>query len=322
MEDEIKKELKKAFVEDCKRKWKLFHDKLSPFAMYTDDIMEKCDSYEIWSELMNDARRAKVNLREHGREAKRIKREFAPQAEPVKPIKPLEDYTTEELQKLYKVQSVCILTEWFKNRKRYHNEPIIDILDVTKTQQDHLRFLNVCKIKNIVHQLETDEDVDNIEKENLLNQKIVFETCNEVLFWCAGGFVQVKQMYDAGKEVQNPVELFNELHEYDDFDIKFGRATKWDIYLFIWSTLRYCSAKELANLLKLSEKKFIVRDVGRPVVEKVILKFDRFGNLVETFKSRQECMEKDNIGKQCLSHVITGKRKAYHGFKYVEKESI
>ena len=309
----MEKELKDSYVKECKRKWSLFKDRLEPYIVYDDETMENCNDYEIWYNIMNEAKKAGIRLNETKRVMKnRVEKESVK----IEPIKSLSEYSNDDLKKLYKSCITYNVTEWFRHRKIYAHDQIISSLDVSNCSQDDLRFLNICKINNILNKLEKSKD-----DASLLNEKFALEVCNEVLFWCAGGFVQVKEFYDKGMAVQNPVDLYNELHEFDDEDIEFGKATKFDVYLFIWNTLRFCSAEELGKLLKLADKNFVIYDdAGRPKSNKKIYKYDRFGNLVATFENRQECIEKECMGKSCLSNVISGKRKAWHGYKYVEKE--
>lgn len=50
-----------------------------------------------------------------------------------------------------------------------------------------------------------------------------------------------------------------------------------------------------------------------------INKYDKDGNLIETYKDRQECIEKNGISKGSLSNHLSGKRKTLKGYIYMEE---
>lgn len=69
------------------------------------------------------------------------------------------------------------------------------------------------------------------------------------------------------------------------------------------------------ELIKVVEKEKLRK---RRLIGKKIEKYDKDGNLVATFKDRQDCIKQDNISKQSLYNVLKGKRKTYKGFIYKE----
>lgn len=311
IETNVNEELKQQYVNCCIEKYKEFEDKLRPYVI-TEDI-EKIP-YEEWRNIMLRAKNDGVILKHR----KSIKKE-----EPAAPIKPLNEYDNEVLKKLYKSYSLYIVTEWFKYRKRYKSDTNIECLSIhdgNYYEQASTRVINNSRIRTIETYLMNEKYKDEDEKQRLIIEKTALEVCNEVIFWCGGGFMELKKMFDEGKNVQNPIDIYNELHESDDIDIEYGRGTKFDIYLFIWETLRFCDLKTLCKLSTYADKKFEIVENHRPRLNKKIYKYDRLGNLIATFENRQDCIEKDGIGKECLSRVINSKRKAYHGFRYEEEK--
>ncbi len=62
------------------------------------------------------------------------------------------------------------------------------------------------------------------------------------------------------------------------------------------------------------------KSAHRPSKEQKIYKYDLQGKLIATYKNRAECINANNISKQALYNVITGKRKQHKGYKYVEEK--
>jgi hypothetical protein len=237
-------------------------------------------------------------------------------------IRKLEDYSNEELKRLYNSFSLYIVTEWMKYRKRYKNDQNISVLLVSDKPYDtqlDVRFFNSMKCKTIEMKLELKDYKTEEEKQQMINEKTVLKIFNEVLFWFAGGYEALEKDYETGKNVMDPDELYEELHESDDIDREYNKATKYEMYKFIWETLRFCDAKTLGKLCRLSNSKFEFNKPHRPTKNLPIYKYDKEDNLIEIFKNRSECIEKDNISKAALSMVLSGKRTQYKGYKYREK---
>lgn len=239
-----------------------------------------------------------------------------------KDFRKIEDYSIDELKRLYRSISLYMVTEWMKYRKRYKNDQDINALTVTDDaygKELYARFFNSIRCKTIEMRLANNDYKTPEEKQLLINEKTVLKVLNEVLFWCAGGYEQLKKDYNKGCKVRKPSDMRKELHETDYIDKFYKKATKIEIYKFIWETLRFYDAKTLGNLCRLSDNKFETNDPHRPAKNKPIYKYDKDGNLIAAFPNRDECIKKDNISKEALSMVLSGKRKQYKGFKYVEE---
>lgn len=243
-----------------------------------------------------------------------------------KAIKPIEAYSNDELKKLYKSYTLYLITEYIcKEKKRKKDNSIngISALNIEGEHYSHpddVRFFNLVRIRNIENKLNTERYKDENEEQALRIEKTVLSECNEVLFWYAGGIEKLEEDYDAGKQVMDPNELYESLHEQDDFDIEYGRATKEEIYTFIWETLRYCNVETLKKLTKLADKKFEIKKAHRPSNNKKIYKYDKENNLIETFENRLDCIEKEGISKSSLSNVLSGTRKTLNGYIYIEED--
>ena len=73
--------------------------------------------------------------------------------------------------------------------------------------------------------------------------------------------------------------------------------------------------KQFIETVKKEKKE---RQMSKRRKGKKIEKYDTDGNLICTYKDRQDCMKHEGMSKQCLSNVLTGKRKTYKGYIYNE----
>ena len=306
-----------AYVNECRKKWSQFKDRLRQFSAFSDEIMDECTDYNIWRQLMIEARKAGVTLRTTKKMRKNIT-----DTEKKAAIKPLSDYSHNELKSLYKSLSLYTVTEWFKHIKRYRNDVNVRLLCVDErpyNDETDKRFFNRLKIRTIEEKIDSGSFRSENEKYLLMVEKTTLEICNEVIFWCGGGIEALEQNYKEGKNVIDPNELREELHMADDLAQNNGRATLLEVYQFIWNTLRFCDVSELCELTKLADKKFIVNPNHRPKNNKKIYKYDKDGNLVAEYNNRNDCMKYEKVSKQALYNVVSGRREYLKGFKYVEK---
>ena len=250
------------------------------------------------------------------------------------PIKSLNEYTTEELRKLYKSYTLYLVTEHIRRELTTQNNKygyeMVSQLYVDNDNEnkyyhhDMVRFYNNISITNLENKLD-DESLSDTVKRNIKDKIYYYKVCNEVLFWNAGGYEKLIEDYDNNADVNDlndPDELFEELHSQDFLDEELGRPTKEEIYNFIWETLRYCDVKTLRRLLNYADKKFDIAPAHRPKYNKKIYKYDKEGNLIDTFNDREDCITKDNVTKNALSMHLTGKRKTLKGFIYKEEETV
>jgi hypothetical protein len=93
-----------------------------------------------------------------------------------------------------------------------------------------------------------------------------------------------------------------------------------DIYDFIINNLQYASIEDLKKLCKLNEKDFLIKGKGRKSKNKKIFKYDLEHNLLNTYPNRNACIDAEQISKQSLYNVLSGKRKQLKGFIYEEEQ--
>ena len=239
-----------------------------------------------------------------------------------KSVRTLESYSNDELKKLYKSFTLYIVTEWLKIMQKKKKDALwrVNPINAKKYEDGNwLRSFNGLRVQTIEMKLQSKNYNDEQERKELQYEKVVLNTINDVLFWFDGGIEELEKNFEAGCYVRDPDELYEELHENDDIDKEYNRATKEEILKFIWETLRFCDYNTLTRLCKLADMKFEFRAAHRPQKNLKIYKYDKDNNLIETFANRAECIEKEGMTKSTLSNVLSGKRKSYNGYIYMEE---
>jgi len=112
-------------------------------------------------------------------------------------------------------------------------------------------------------------------------------------------------------DIRSVDDMECELHMNDQMDIKQGLATDYQVYEFVWNTLQYLNIEELSRLLKFAETglenkwTFITASAGRKSRNSEIKQIDlETGKVVNTFKTRNELIDKLGIKKSHLSQCI------------------
>ena len=93
-----------------------------------------------------------------------------------------------------------------------------------------------------------------------------------------------------------------------------------DMYDFVINNLQYASIEDLKKLCKLNSKHFLIKGKGRKSFNKKIFKYDLKHNLLNTYPNRNACIDAEQISKQSLYNVLSGKRKQLKGFIYEEEQ--
>lgn len=93
-----------------------------------------------------------------------------------------------------------------------------------------------------------------------------------------------------------------------------------DMYDFVINNLQYASIEDLEELSKLNPNHFLLKGKGRTSRNKKIFKYDLNHNLLNTYINRNACMDAEQISKQALYNVLSGKRKTLNGFIYEEEQ--
>jgi len=233
-------------------------------------------------------------------------------------MKKLEEYKIEELKRLYKSYSLYIVTKWFRLYQKIHNTNEyrffkIDNPDCYETAQWNRVFIGL-KIKSINTDIDLGKYRSTAELNNMKCEKLALNICGEVLLYCTN---RINELDEDAKE-----RSLKELHEQDNVDKEYNRATKEEIYNFIWNTLRFCDIKELTGIIKSCDNQFQLKDniyYHRPPNNKRIFKYDMCGNLIATFLNRADCIEKEGMTKSTLSKILTNINLKYKGYKYKEE---
>ena len=128
-----------------------------------------------------------------------------------------------------------------------------------------------------------------------------------------------KGCYKSNKELSlammhsNAYKYIRELLKEDDNNHS-------DMYDFVINNLQYASIDDLEELSKLNQNHFLIKGKGRKSKNKKILKFDLEHNLLNTYINRNACIDAEQISKQALYNVLSGKRKQLKGFIYEEEQ--
>jgi len=93
-----------------------------------------------------------------------------------------------------------------------------------------------------------------------------------------------------------------------------------EMYDFVINNLQYASVEDLKQLLKLAKDGFVIKEKGRKSQNKKVFKYDLEHNLLNTYPNRNACIDAEQISKQALYNVLSGKRKTLKGFIYEEEK--
>ena len=91
-------------------------------------------------------------------------------------------------------------------------------------------------------------------------------------------------------------------------------------YDFVINNLQYATIEDLKLLEKLSNTGFVRINKGRKSRNKKIFKYDLQHNLLDTYPNRNACIDAEQLSKQSLYNVLSGKRKTLKGFIYEEEQ--
>lgn len=251
-------------------------------------------------------------------------------------MKKLEEYSQEELIALYKRITVYSVTWWIKYSRMYKMKPeekeepfIQSVIDkYTKFEKEGTNIPRSIRRANLTHINTIQYQIDKVTRTKGTNnrdcQKLVYEesalkTINQCLYWFGGEHERHVEVESAGNgylmdnyyEVRSVEEVECELHMNDQMYVNQGQATDYQVYEFVWNTLQYLNIEELSRLLKFAETglenkwTFITASAGRKSRNSEIKQIDlETGKVVNTFKTRNELIDKLGIKKSHLSQCI------------------
>ena len=128
-----------------------------------------------------------------------------------------------------------------------------------------------------------------------------------------------KGCYKSNKELSLAM-MHSNAYKYIRVLLKEDDNNHSDMYDFVINNLQYASIKDLEELSKLNPNHFLLKGKGRTSRNKKIFKYDLNHNLLNTYINRNACMDAEQISKQALYNVLSGKRKTLNGFIYEEEQ--
>lgn len=251
-------------------------------------------------------------------------------------MKKLEEYSQEELIALYKRITVYSVTWWFKYSRMYKMKPeekeepfIQSVIDrYTEFEKEgtniprSIRWANLAHIDVIQYKIDKitrTKGTNNRDCQILIYEKSAINTINQCLYWFGGEYERHVEVESEGydycmdklDDFRSVDDMECELHMNDQMYINQGQATDYQVYEFVWNTLQYLNIEELSRLLKFAETglenkwTFITASAGRKSRNSDIKQIDlETGKVVNTFKTRNELIDKLGIKKSHLSQCI------------------
>ena len=255
-------------------------------------------------------------------------------------MKKIEEYSQDELIALYKRLNVYTTTWWFKYYKTYdkyykeyrqktnkEEEPVIIWkLDNTKLLNQSMSFIDIADherffissreatIERTIEELKSTvmDDKTGREIKKLTYEKEALRITKECLYWFSGLYERDVEKYEENNpNLCSPDEIMEELHFTDEYNIKNGLATDYQVYQFVWETLQYLSKEQLSKLLSFADRGLknkwekISSRAGRKSRECPIRQVDiETGAVINTYSTRNDLMAKTGIKKSHLAQCI------------------
>ena len=217
------------------------------------------------------------------------------------------------------------MIQYYQDRERYFDFPcwVIALVKTDWKNRDepaaiHQQLLRHNLINHKIGQLAQDMKKNHKAILRLQCEKQAFLHVHKCVWWIGGEHERyVNKIYDNlllnwdEGDWLSPDELEAELHLNDEDNIENGLATDYQEYQFIWDTLQYLNKDQLSKLLKFAdtgiESKWekISITSGRKSRVCEIKQIDiETGEIVNSFSTRNELMQKIGIKKSHLSQCI------------------
>ena len=253
-------------------------------------------------------------------------------------MKQITEYTTDELIALYKRLSIYATTWWFRYyRMKKMNDgekdcPIIQYQEentylfpsvmwiiafdgTQKSSNESLPYWHYNDLDYQIHRLKKDEKKNHKDILRLEYEKAALLNIYQSIWWFGGEYEEYKQYYNdcdwMDERWATPADVELSLHSGDDIYIEYGCATNYQMYKFVWETLQYLDIQQLTKLIKFADqglkKKWenISLGAGRKSRVGEIQQIDiETGEVVNTYTTRNELMEKTGIKKSHLAQCI------------------
>ncbi len=156
------------------------------------------------------------------------------------------------------------------------------------------------------------------------NQLIIDTDDENAVFWELRGMESAKERINnekyRSKKEEYSLHIKVNACEYLHNLLDENENAHSEMYDFVINNLQYASVEDLKQLLKLAKDGFVIKEKGRKSQNKKVFKYDLEHNLLNTYPNRNACIDAEQISKQALYNVLSGKRKTLKGFIYEEEK--
>lgn len=277
--EELQQFFEEDFVKQCVAKYKEFKEIFDPY-LITNDVDKM--PYEEWVYVINRMKHEGVVLKNNKPKEPTFERKSI-----------IDKYTYEELAKLYSINCIPAITQFFinelksKKHMKGNTKPFINLSGWGSHYQSI--YENEATIYNMASKTADNELNYGNQRTNteILKLKIQRQAC-----------LAISQI------------LMDEKEQPEIFD-------------FVCNNLQYAPLDELEKLSQLYRSGFKDTKQGRPKKnepKKTIIMYDSNGEIEDRFENRQACIEIMGIKKSMLSQVLSGKKLHWKGYIFKEVE--
>ena len=171
--------------------------------------------------------------------------------------------------------------------KRLHNNNMVYkitkyiIYKRNKLGDNYLCIDNTCSTKTFYERFEHDNASLRMQKDKY--RYISNKEDDKMIIWATKYIMDIVHAPEAFKDP--------EMKEIREYIIKY---------------LQFAKTDDLVELIRLTNKSFKNNKACRPTNDIPIYVLDKYGEKVARYENRQECMEKEGIGKQYLQQLLKG----------------
>lgn len=197
-------------------------------------------------------------------------------------------YTNSDLKRLFENEDVCIVTQFAIDRLKNGSFNHLIVSNKPEYDKKYGKYYNERLYMNIIH----DSYVKELEAKNGCEYE--------------GLEKDIEMLNNAVKATEILYNMFKNPNEKDE------------IWQFIINEICHTERTDLVEIMRRYRIKFNDKR-GRPNNNLKVYKFDvNTLKVLAVYENRQECIEKEGIGKPFLSLLISGKRKSYKNCTFGE----
>lgn len=173
--------------------------------------------------------------------------------------------------------------------KKYHNNGMVYkitkyiIYKRNKLGENYLCIDNTCPTKTLYERFEHDNANMRLQKDKY--RYVSNKEDDKMIVWAT----------------RYIMDLVHEPEKFNDPDQK-------EIREYIIKYLQFAKTDDLVELIRLTNKSFVNNKANRPTNNVPIYVLDKYGEKVARYENRQDCMEKEGIGKGYLSQLLSGNK--------------